>query len=157
MDIVRLSVPGTLAYRDLVLRVVASVCRLVRRAAELEQEPGHGKRAEDFDDRVVSAVGEGFNNIAIHAYRNRRGAAEIELEFDGHGLTIRLVDTGEGFEISEAMRSNLEPLRESKMGLEIMRASMDLVTYTRGGPTSPNVLTMTKSCFVKAEGSTRTG
>jgi hypothetical protein len=30
------------------------------------------------------------------------------------------------------------------MGLEIMFACMDEVTYTRGGTTTPNVLTMTK-------------
>src|ERR1019366_7237720 len=99
MDIVRLSVPGTLAHRDLVLRGVASVCRLVRRTADLTQELGHRERVEDFDEKVVSAVGEAFNNVAIHAYRNVRGAAEIELEFEGDSLTIRLLDRGDGFEI----------------------------------------------------------
>jgi len=157
MDVVRLSVPGTLAYRDLVLRVVASVCRLVRRNADLTQELGHRERVEDFDDKVVSAVGEGFNNVAIHAYRNVRGTAEIELEFERDGLTIRLLDRGDGFEISEELGQNLETLRESNMGLEIMLACMDQVTYARGGPTAPNVLTMTKSYFSETAGSKRSG
>jgi serine/threonine-protein kinase RsbW len=157
MDIVRLSVPGTLAYRDLVLRVVASVCRLVRRTAATTQDLGHRERVEDFDDKIVSAVSEAFNNIAIHAYRNVRGAAEIELEFEGGTLTMRLLDTGDGFEISDEIAQKLETLRESNMGLEIMLACMDQVTYTRGGPTAPNVLTMTKSYFAKAVGSTRAG
>jgi serine/threonine-protein kinase RsbW len=157
MDIVRLSVPGTLAHRDLVLRVVASVCRLVRRTADLTQELGHRERVEDFDEKVVSAVGEAFNNVAIHAYRNVRGAAEIELEFEGDSLTIRLLDRGDGFEIFKEIGQNLETLRESNMGLEIMLACMDHVSYTRGGPTAPNVLTMTKSYFTKAVGSTRAG
>ena len=156
MDIVRLSVPGTLAYRDLVLRVVASACRLVRRTAELTQEPGQEK-VDDFDDKIVSAVSEAFNNVAMHAYRNARGAAEIELEFEGDSLIIRILDTGNGFELSEALGQDLETLRESNMGLEIMLACMDHVTYTRGGPTGPNVLTMTKSYLAKAVGATRPG
>jgi serine/threonine-protein kinase RsbW len=156
MDIVRLSVPGTLVYRDLVLRVVASVCRLVRRTAETTQELGREK-VEDFDDKIVSAVGEAFNNVAMHAYRNVKGAAEIELESEGGSLIIRLLDTGDGFVISEELGQDLETLRESNMGLEIMLACMDEVTYTRGGPTAPNVLTMTKSYFAKAVGPTRRG
>jgi serine/threonine-protein kinase RsbW len=155
MDIVRLSVPGTLMYRDLVLRVVASVCRLVRRSAELTQEVGHRERVEDFDDKIVSAVGEAFNNVAMHAYRNVGGAAEIELEFKGDSLIIRLLDTGHGFDISEEVGQDLETLRESNMGLVIILACMDHVTYTRGGPTGRNMLTMTKSYFANAVGSTR--
>src|SRR5258708_38107553 len=98
MDIVRLSVPGNLAYRDLVLRVVASVCRLVRRTADSTQEPGHREPVADFDDKIVSAVGGGFNNVAIHAYGNIRGTAENELEFEGDSLTIRLLDRGDRFQ-----------------------------------------------------------
>src|SRR4029077_8539553 len=56
MDIVRFSVPGTLLYRDVVLRVVASACRLGRTRAQGTQGPSHRRRAEDFDDKVVSAV-----------------------------------------------------------------------------------------------------
>jgi serine/threonine-protein kinase RsbW len=149
MDVVRLAVPGTLLYRDLVLRVVASVCRLVRRNMETTQEAS--RRVEDFDDKVVSAVGEAFNNIAIHAYDASHGDAEIEVEFDQDRLIVRLLDTGEGFNISaEVAHDPRETLRESYMGLEIMLACMDDVSYTRGGPTTPNVLTMTKCYFSEA-------
>jgi serine/threonine-protein kinase RsbW len=143
MDIVRLSVPGTLPYRDVVLRVVASVCRLVRFG--MQQEPRQGALASEFDDKVVSAVGEAFNNIALHAYGpSASGEACLEFAYERDLLTIRMLDTGDGFDFAAAPGRNLEPIRESQMGLEIMRACMDEVSYSPGGPASPNVLTMTK-------------
>jgi serine/threonine-protein kinase RsbW len=150
IDIVRFSVPGTLLYRDVVLRVVASVCRLGRNGAETTQGQGHRRRGEDFDNRVLSAVGEAFNNIALHAYANARGEAKLELRFELDRLTVTLLDTGEGFNLSGELGQSLETLRESHRGLEIMAACMDEVTYVRGGPTTPNVLTMTKRYFANA-------
>jgi serine/threonine-protein kinase RsbW len=150
VDIVRLSVPGTLLYRDLVLRVIAAVCRTVRHRVEKTQEPSHRSHAADFDDKVVSAVGEAFNNIAIHAYASVPGDAELEISLDLDRLTVRMRDTGDGFEFSAERGQGLETLRESHMGLEIMRACMDEVTYERGGPNTPNVLTMTKRYLATA-------
>jgi serine/threonine-protein kinase RsbW len=150
MDIVRLSVPATLMYRDVVLRVVASVCRLGRSGAGATQGPSRRNHVDDFDDKVLSAVGEAFNNVAIHAYSSVRGEAKLELGFQLETLTVRLLDTGEGFDISAELGQNLEMLRESHMGLEIMVACMDEVTYVRGGPAAPNVLTMTKRYFANA-------
>ena len=153
MDVVRISVPGTLLYRDVVLRVVASVCRLGRIEAEATQELGRRNRVEDFDDKVVSAVSEAFNNVAIHAYADARGEAKLELRFELDRLTVQLADTGDGFSLSAALGQDLETLRESRMGLEIMLACMDEVTYVRGGPGAPNVLTMSKRYFAKAAAS----
>jgi serine/threonine-protein kinase RsbW len=155
MDVVRFSVPGTLVYRDVVLRVVASACRLGRSGAEDAEESNHRKRVEDFDNRVVSAVGEAFNNVALHAYARARGEAKLELGFEPDGLTVRLLDTGESFNLSAELGQDLETLRESHMGLEIIFACMDEVTYVRGGPTTPNVLTMTKRYFASASASDR--
>jgi serine/threonine-protein kinase RsbW len=154
MDTLRFSVPGTLPYRDVVLRVVASACRLGRRGADATQEPGHRKRVEDFDDKVVSAVGEAFNNVALHAYAGVRGEAKLELGFEPDGLTVRLLDTGQCFSLSAEVGQDLETLRESRMGLEIILSCMDEVTYVPGGPTTPNVLTMTKRYFANADAST---
>lgn len=145
-DIIRLSVPGTLRYRDMVLRVVTSACKLVRMLAMGKQEtrlaPG------EFDDKVVSAVGEAFNNVAIHAYRDLSpGAVELEIEANADGITLRMSDRGRSFEPSlEAQRQpDLASLPESHMGLYIMRSCMDKVTYRPGGsPTTPNLLTLTK-------------
>jgi serine/threonine-protein kinase RsbW len=155
MDILRLAVPGTLLYRGVVLRAVASVCRVVRRGAQAGQATSHRNNVEDFDDKVVSAVSEAFNNIAIHAYKSTRGEAELELGFEQDKLTVRLLDTGEGFNFSAELGQALEILRESRMGLEIMLACMDEVSYARGGPMTPNVLTMTKRYHGKATASNR--
>ena len=144
MDMIRLSVPGSLLYRDVVLRVVASTCRLMRNIAMGKQEPS--RESHDFDDKVVSAVGEAFNNVAIHAYGGRHaGTVELEFELRPDGITIRLLDTGAGFEPSAERTPNLATLPESHMGLYIVRSFMDQVTYQRGDPPSaPNVLTLTK-------------
>jgi serine/threonine-protein kinase RsbW len=153
MDILRFSVPGTLPYRDVVLRVVASACRLGRKSAEAAQESGHRTRVENFDDKVVSAVGEAFNNVALHAYARASGEAKLEVGFELDRLTVRLLDTGEGFNLRCVLGQDLETLRESHMGLEIIFSCMDEVTYVPGGPSTPNVLTMTKRYFANASAS----
>ena len=138
--------PGTLRYRDLVLRVVTSSCKLVRALATAKQEAR--PEAQEFDDKVVSAVGEAFNNVAIHAYRGvPAGAVEFEIDVSADGITLRMSDTGRAFEPSvEVQRQpDLATLPESHMGLYIMRSCMDKVTYRPGGfPTTPNLLTLTK-------------
>ena len=99
----------------------------------------------NFDDKIVSAVGEAFNNIALHAYsESHRGNVDVELEFERDSLTIRLFDTGVGFDPIIDPRPDLDALPESKMGLYIMRECMDEVSYRRGSPSVPNVLTLTK-------------
>lgn len=143
IDIVRLSVPGTLRYRDLVLRAVASFCRLAR--AQAKQEASRAQ-AEEFDDKIVSAVGEAFNNVAIHGYRDRPpGPVELELELLGDGIGIRLIDQGIVFDPSGEPDPHLASLPESHMGLFIIRSCMDSVSYRAGTPPAvPNVLTLTK-------------
>ena len=146
IDIVRLSVPGSLIYRDVVLRVVASFCRLARvDATNTKQEASRGPN-DDFDDKVVSAVGEAFNNVAIHGYRGvPPGNVVLELELIRDGVRIRLFDTGVGFDPSAVVAPRLASLPESNMGLYIIRSCMDTVTYERGEPpATPNVLTLTK-------------
>ena len=147
IDMVRLSVPGTLLYRDLVLRVVASFCRLARALAQSKQEASRAPD-DDFDDKIVSAVGEAFNNVAIHGYRGREpGNVELELEGLRDGVRIRLLDTGAGFDPSDEPAPNLASLPESHMGLFIIRSFMDTVSYDRGkSPGARNVLTLTK-CY----------
>jgi len=140
---VRLSVPGTLKYRDLVLRAVASFCRLAR--AQSKQEASRAE-VEEFDDKLVSAVGEAFNNVAIHGYRDRLpGRVEFELEFGSDGVIIRLVDTGVVFDPNGEPAQEPTRLPESHMGLFIIRSCVDTVSYRRGNPPDmPNVLTLTK-------------
>jgi len=146
IDIVRLSVPGTLLYRDVVLRVVASFCRLARADAASTKQEASRSPPDEFDDKVVSAVGEAFNNVAIHGYRGRRpGMVSLELELIRDGIRVRLTDTGAVFDPSGAPVPHLASLPESHMGLFIIRSCMDTVTYEQGTPPSvPNVLTLTK-------------
>jgi serine/threonine-protein kinase RsbW len=143
---IRLSVPGTLRYRDIVLRVVASACRLLRPQRGTKQETSREGDCADFDDKVVSAVSEAFNNVAIHAYRGRSvGAVELELDVGEDAVTIRLCDTGTSFDPTRQKTPVLELLPESNMGLYLMRSCMDQVSYRAGNPPhEPNVLTMTK-------------
>jgi serine/threonine-protein kinase RsbW len=145
MDMIQLSVPGCLSYRDMVLRVVTAACRLVRGLASDKQEPS--REPHEFDDKVVSAVSEAFNNVAIHAYRDLSpGAVELQLDVDRTGITIRMSDTGHVFEpVVEVGRTpDMATLPESHMGLYIMRSCMDKVTYRPGGNGVPNQLTLTK-------------
>jgi serine/threonine-protein kinase RsbW len=150
MDMIRLSVPGTLRYRDVVLRVVASACKLMRSLAGTKQELS---RDDEFDDKVVSAVGEAFNNVAIHAYRGLSpGAVDLAFELRTDGITIHMSDTGKGFEPKAEKLPDLTTLPESNMGLYIVRSFMDEVTYRRSdGQGSPNVLTLSKRFVPAAE------
>jgi serine/threonine-protein kinase RsbW len=136
--VIRLRVPGLLKYRDLAVRTVAAVCKL----AWDERGPGHHRPAGNFDEEVVSAFGEAFNNIAIHGYRNRpSGDVEIELNLSHDRLTIRLIDYGNSYDPALIPEPDFDALPESGMGMFIIRNFMDAVAYTPG---QPNVLSMTK-------------
>jgi hypothetical protein len=155
MDMIRLSVPGTLRYRDVVLRVVASACRLVRSDPAVQQEAGHRAQVTSFEDALVSAVSEAFNNVALHAYAGRpAGMAELEAEIAHDTIVIRLSDFGFPFDPAEQTSPDLDGLHESKMGLYLIRSCVDAFSYARGNPPrSPNVMTLRKSYFtVKKEG-----
>jgi serine/threonine-protein kinase RsbW len=128
--VIHVRIPGSLRYRDLAVRAVAAASKLV----------GTGDR--NFDDEVVSAFGEAFNNVAMHAYADRPpGDVEIEIEVGGDYLTIRVKDRGASFCVEDVPDPDLESLPESGMGIYIMRSFMDEVTYRPG---DPNVLSMTK-------------
>jgi len=116
-----------------------------------KQDPS--READEFDDKVVSAVGEAFNNVAIHAYRDlSAGAVDLELELEPEGITIRLSDTGRRFEPAGEKLPDLTSLPESHMGLYIMRSFMDKVTYRPGNADgAANVLTLTKRYVPPAE------
>lgn len=133
---IHLRVPGSLRYRDLAVRVVAAACKLVG---------GDGRRpSSDWDNQVVSAFGEAFNNTAIHSYRGARpGDVVIEVDVAATHITIRLLDYGNSFDIEKVPEPDLDALPESGLGLFIIRSFMDEVTYRAG---APNVLSMTKWC-----------
>jgi serine/threonine-protein kinase RsbW len=129
--LIRLCVPGTLDYRDLAIRVVVAACKLIRATAV----------PDDFDNEVISAFGEAFNNVCIHGYRDRSpGEVEIEIDTYQDEIVIRMADTGESFDPTTMPPPSLGRPRESGMGIFIMRSFME-VTYEAG---SPNVLCLRK-------------
>jgi serine/threonine-protein kinase RsbW len=99
-----------------------------------------------FVDEVMSAVGEAFNNIAIHAYRDTTGGdVELEMAADEHAITIRMSDTGRTFDPATVPDPDLSALPERSLGLYIIRSFMDDVRYVAGsGPGRPNVLMLRK-------------
>ncbi|MSP62759.1 MAG: ATP-binding protein [Myxococcales bacterium] len=133
-------IPGNLRYRDLAVRAVAAASKLV----------GTGDR--HFDDEVVSAFGEAFNNIALHGYRDHQGEVEIEIEVGADWLTIHLRDRGASFDVSDIPDPDLDTLPESGLGIFIIRSFMDEVSYLAG---EPNLLSMTKRYSEADHGGTR--
>lgn len=132
---IRLRVPGALKYRDLAVRAVAAACKLVGGDSPRE-------RAE-FDDQVISAFGEAFNNAALHSYRGRApGDVEIDLEVGAESITIRMRDFGDSFDIEHVPEPDLDTLPESGLGIYIIKSFMDEVRYHAG---EPNELLMKKS------------
>ncbi len=131
---IRLRVPGALKYRDLAVRAVAAACKLVG--------SGEAVRSRDFDDQVVSAFGEAFNNAALHSYQGlQTGDVEIEMEVGSEAITIRMIDYGNSFDIGDVPEPDLDSLPESGLGIFIIKSFMDEVSYEAG---APNVLSMRK-------------
>jgi serine/threonine-protein kinase RsbW len=137
--VIHLRVPGTLRYRDLAVRVVGAACKLV---GSPDEATGPVRINSQWDNEVVSAFGEAFNNAAIHSYKGRpQGDVMIEVDTGATHITIRLLDHGNSFDLEQVPAPDLESLPESGLGLYIIRSFMDEVTYLPG---SPNVLSMTK-------------
>ena len=127
-------------YRELAMRFVTSACKLVK-AWKLDRATGRRRPDPDFDDQVVSAFGEAFNNAVLHSYGGKGGELEIEVETADDRLVIRLRDHGRPFDMAAIQPPDLDSLPESGLGIFIMRSCMDDVTYVSG---APNVLSLTK-------------
>jgi serine/threonine-protein kinase RsbW len=126
---IRATIPGSLEYRDLAVRLIASSCKLVPRGAE------------NFSNEVVSAFGEALNNVVIHGHLAPGSEIEIEVEPSDEGITIRLRDYGVSFDPSTTPDPDFDTLPESGMGTYILRSFMDEIDYEGG---VPNTLTMKK-------------
>lgn len=137
---IRIRLPCLLEYRDLAMRMVTSACKLVENR-HADHGNGHGPIGIDWGNQVISAFGEAFNNVVIHAYGSGGGDLEIEIEPADDRLTIRLMDYGRAFDMGAVAPPDLDSLPESGLGIFIIRSCMDDVAYQGG---SPNVLSMTK-------------
>jgi hypothetical protein len=79
---IQLSVPATLRYRDVAVRIVAEAARLVSRSVQRAPNDLLDRDVRDpFDTAVVSAFAEIFNNVVIHAYA-RKGGGMIPYRID---------------------------------------------------------------------------
>jgi len=141
---IRLSVPGTLRYRPIAVRVVAEAARLVSGSSVRDpKNPTVDPLAHDvrhpFDTAVVSAFMEIFNNVAIHAYqRTGGGMIEIEITPSKDAIVIEVKDDGRPFDIDEVapLPAELddESLPEGGMGIHIAKTMLDEMTYEPGPP-----------------------
>jgi hypothetical protein len=137
---IRLTVPGTLRYRAIAVRVVAEAARLVSGSDRRDPMDMLSNDVRDpFDTAVVSAFSEIFNNVAIHAYQ-RSGGGVIELAItpgDGE-ILIELKDHGKTFDIDgvEPIPEDLDEasLPEGGMGIHIAKTMLDEVVYEPGPP-----------------------
>jgi serine/threonine-protein kinase RsbW len=125
----RLSVPGTVDQRPLVIQFIISVCRAYAVPLDVEHS-------------VVSAFGEAFNNICMHSYRDVDGDVVVEVELKGERLQVRLRDRGVGFDPSAARAPDLDKLPEGGLGLFIILRAMDEVRWYRED--EENVVAMAK-------------
>jgi len=138
MGVIGLRVPGAITYRHLAIRLVSTACKMA-----LDDQAAHGAEPDrDFEPEVVSAVGEAFNNIAVHGFRGLEpGPVQIEVDWDDERLVITMIDDGLTYDPASVVPPDLDALPESGMGLFIMQSCMDEVDY-RAGP--PNVLRLVK-------------
>jgi len=139
--VILLRVPGTLEYRNLVLRAVSEACRI----AQHDEWEGASLEAQ-----TVSALGEAFNNIAIHGYADGPpGEVVVEISWTHNEIVMQITDTGLSFDPEQVELPDLDALPEGGMGLFIIRSFMDEVDY-QSGP--PNVLRLVKLRTLRTEG-----
>jgi anti-sigma regulatory factor (Ser/Thr protein kinase) len=147
---IRLQLAGILEHRNVALRAVSMACKLVT--------PGpQGRAWNNFQMRVVSAVGEAFNNIVLHGYADRRAREQpnsIDLRIQtrrGH-IRIELRDWGSEFDPTRIPPPAFDTLPESGLGLFIMQSFME-IAYRSG---RPNLLTLSKR-YVERSSAARKG
>lgn len=134
---VSVEAPGEIAFRYVVLRAVAAVCKVA-----IADVCGHDAPDDGFSDQVVSAVGEAFNNIALHCYQDRApDIVRVRMTIEASVLRFTIEDYGASFDPLTARVPDLAALPESGLGVYIMRSLMDEVTYQPG---RPNVLNLSK-------------
>src|SRR3954462_1712606 len=137
---IHLTVPGTLHYRPLAVRVVAEAARLVSQSAPRDPDDPLAHDVRDpFDIAVVSAFMEIYNNVAIHAYQRKGGGSiEIAITPGERELIIELKDHGDPFDIDNVAplptELDVDTLPEGGMGIHIAKTMLDEVTYEPGPP-----------------------
>lgn len=121
---------AALEYRPLAIDLVSALIAQVATA-----DP-------TFRNEVVTAFGEAFNNLVTHGYRDRPdGMVDVEAEMTRDQITLRLIDGGAKVDFASIGPPDLDSLPEGGMGIFMMRALVDEVSYRAG---ALNVLTLRK-------------
>lgn len=148
---IRLTMPGTLEYRPLAVRLVAEAARIVSGSARRDPRVSSTHDIHDpFDTAVVSAFMEIFNNVAVHAYEREPGMIEIEISFtpDHDEMVVDVTDHGTPFDPRNVrplpQELDDETLPESGMGMHIATAMVDELAYHPG---PPNLWRMSKRAW----------
>ena len=137
---IRLTVPGTLRYRDVAVRIVAEAARLVSCSSQRSpNDPLDHDVRDPFDTAVVSAFMEIYNNVAIHAYQRKGGGSiEIAITPGERELIIELKDHGDPFDIDNVAplptELDVDTLPEGGMGIHIAKTMLDEISYEPGPP-----------------------
>jgi serine/threonine-protein kinase RsbW len=130
--VIGLSVPAALAHRDVVCRTVSAVCKLSQSASVRECDTQEILR---FTHELVSAVGEAFNNVVLHAYADHSAATlDLEVYWNPSQVVVEMRDTGRAFDFHAAPAPTLSSPQERGMGLYIIRSFVDQVEYEPGSP-----------------------
>ena len=129
-----LEVPGKLECRNVVMRTVSAACR----SAGITSD----ERNREVGVQVLSAVGEAYNNIVMHGYSGRTpGSVQVKIRNCPRCVQVEIRDTGASFDPTQVPLPDLTALPESGLGIFLIRAMVDEVSYVPG---SPNMLTMVK-------------
>jgi serine/threonine-protein kinase RsbW len=127
---VAFQVQALIAHRHLVLNMVSALLSYVEAADR------------QFHDEMITAFGEAFNNIVTHGYFGRSdGMIDVVADLRADEVTIRLMDTGLEVDFASVVAPDLDSMPEGGMGVFMIRALVDEVTYQGG---AVNVLSLTK-------------
>lgn len=132
-----LRIPARLTHRGVAIALVSGF---------VEALPG---ATRDFRNEVVTAFGEVFNNLVIHGYADASADADagagpevdVEAVATAESLTLHISDTGQEIDFTKIEMPDLGALPESGMGIFMIHALVDEVSYRAG---SPNELTLVK-------------
>lgn len=121
-NVIRLEVPANYNYLNILGNCAATM---------LEQVEGlTGLQTVTYN--IQLAIHEACTNIIRHAYANKPGGkieATFTLETTPQRLIVELADTGQSFNPADVPDPDLNGLPEGGLGLYLIRALMDEITY----------------------------
>lgn len=118
-----LLVPAKLRYRDRVGAVLNRICKDIERLGE----------PAGFKDQMMSAFNEAFNNAVKHGgFDGGRQDILVNIDVSRRQLVVEFLEQGSVFDPCEMELPTLDELRESGMGLHIMRSFVSRLEYEPG-------------------------